>query len=223
MAENRPLEPHAQCKNGIKTVIRGNYLGHGVRGIGRLILVGIVCSGVVVIRVGYKALPGHGPVTEGNVGEESTTGKTKTCRHGMLHKGSALLGGKGINHEVIQAVLRVVFPLEDIMLCTGSKAITGPHCHTRQHVHLQTGPERVAEAQDVPDVGIDANTLINQCLGFKQMDFPLPTEILGHDKVYIRLHPVSKAAGSGYDYDESTIKQSGNGNAISYFAIRYNK
>ncbi len=75
----------------------------------------------------------------------------------------------------------------------------------------------------VPDVGIDANTLINQCLGFKQMDFPLPTEILGHDKVYIRLHPVSKAAGSGYDYDESTIKQSGNGNAISYFAIRYNK
>jgi hypothetical protein len=75
----------------------------------------------------------------------------------------------------------------------------------------------------VPDVGIDANTLVNQSLGFKQMDFPLPVEILGHEKVYIRLHPTSKAAGSGYDYDESTLKQSGNGNAISYFAIRYNK
>lgn len=75
----------------------------------------------------------------------------------------------------------------------------------------------------VPDVVIDANTLVNQSAGFKQMDFPLPTEILGHDKVYIRLHPTSKAAGSGYDYDESTLKQTGNGSAISYFAIRYNK
>lgn len=75
----------------------------------------------------------------------------------------------------------------------------------------------------VPDVGIDANTLVNQSLGFKQMDFPLPNEILGHEKVFIRLRPISKAAGSGYDYDESSLKQSGNGNAISYFAIRYNK
>ena len=75
----------------------------------------------------------------------------------------------------------------------------------------------------VPDIGIDANTLVNQSLGFKQMDFPLPLEILDHDQVYIRLRPTSKAAGSGYDYDESELKASGNGNAISYFAIRYNK
>ena len=75
----------------------------------------------------------------------------------------------------------------------------------------------------VPDVGIDSNTLLNQSLGFKQMDFPLPQEILGHSQVYIRLRPRSKAASSGYDYDESTIKQEGNGSAIGYFAIRYNK
>lgn len=75
----------------------------------------------------------------------------------------------------------------------------------------------------VPDVGIDSNTLMNQSLGFKQMDFPLPLEILNQDKVYIRLRPTSQAAGSGLDYDESTLQEKGNGSAISYFAIRYNK
>ena len=75
----------------------------------------------------------------------------------------------------------------------------------------------------VPDVGIDANTLLNQCLGYKQMDFPLPLEILGQKQVFIRLRPTSKAASSGLDYDESTIEEKNNGNSIGYFAIRYNK
>jgi hypothetical protein len=72
-------------------------------------------------------------------------------------------------------------------------------------------------------VGVDANTLLNQCLGYKQMDFPLPLEILGQKQVYIRLRPTSKAAGSGHDYDGSTIEEKNNGNSIGYFAIRYNK
>lgn len=75
----------------------------------------------------------------------------------------------------------------------------------------------------VPDIGINANTLLSQCLGFKQMDFPLPAdEILGHERVYIRLMPCENKASSGNDYDSSTIVN-GNGNAINYFAIRYNK
>lgn len=75
----------------------------------------------------------------------------------------------------------------------------------------------------VPDVGINANTLLSQSLGFKQMDFPLPAnEILGHEQVYIRLMPCENKASSGNDYDSSTIVN-GNGNAINYFAIRYNK
>ena len=75
----------------------------------------------------------------------------------------------------------------------------------------------------VPDVGINANTLPSQSLGFKQMDFPLPAnEILGHEQVYIRLMPCENKASSGNDYDSSTIVN-GNGNAINYFAIRYNK
>lgn len=75
----------------------------------------------------------------------------------------------------------------------------------------------------VPDVGIDSNTQLNQCLGFKQMDFPLPLDMLDKENVYIRLRPTNKKAGSGNDYDESTFNQKGNGNAIGYFAIRYNK
>ena len=75
----------------------------------------------------------------------------------------------------------------------------------------------------VPDVGINANTLPGQSLGFKQIDFPLPAdEILGHEHVYIRLMPSENKASSGNDYDSSTIVN-GNGNAINYFAIRYNK
>lgn len=75
----------------------------------------------------------------------------------------------------------------------------------------------------VPDIGINANTLLSQSLGFKQMDFPLPAdEILGHEQVYIRLMPYENKASSGNDYDTSTISN-GNANAINYFAIRYNK
>lgn len=74
----------------------------------------------------------------------------------------------------------------------------------------------------VPDVGINSNTLPGQCLGFKQMDFKLPLEMLGHEKVYVRLAPEKNAASSGNDYASSTIKN-GNANAINYFAIRYNK
>ncbi len=75
----------------------------------------------------------------------------------------------------------------------------------------------------VPDVGIDSNTKHFQCLGFKQMDFPLPLEILGKDKVYIRLRPASKKASNGENYDGASFGQKGNGNAIGYLAIRYNK
>jgi hypothetical protein len=72
-------------------------------------------------------------------------------------------------------------------------------------------------------VGIDSNTKHFQCLGFKQMDFPLPLEILGKDKVYIRLRPASKKASNGENYDGASFGQKGNGNAIGYLAIRYNK
>lgn len=74
----------------------------------------------------------------------------------------------------------------------------------------------------VPDIGINSNTLMSQSLGFKQIDFRLPADILGHEHVYIRLMPTKNAASSGNDYDSSTIKN-GNANAINYFAIRYNK
>lgn len=75
----------------------------------------------------------------------------------------------------------------------------------------------------VPDVGINANTQPGQSLGFKQIDFPLPVGILGHDQVFIRLMPTENKASSGNDYDSSTIKNGTGANAVNYFAIRYNK
>lgn len=75
----------------------------------------------------------------------------------------------------------------------------------------------------VPDVGVYSNTLMNQSLGYKQIDFLLPGEILGHEKVFIRLMPERNAASSGNDYDRSSIQNGVGSNAINYFAIRYNK
>jgi len=64
-----------------------------------------------------------------------------------------------------------------------------------------------------------------QTLGTRVYDFPLPTEILGQTKVWIRLMPRNnKAAAKSVDsYDSSTIKNNSGYNTMDYFAVRYNK
>lgn len=74
----------------------------------------------------------------------------------------------------------------------------------------------------VPDVVIWALTQPWQSPGFKSMDFPLPTEILGHEKVYIRMMPTGDAASAGDAYVGSTVASS-RASSMDYFAIRYNK
>lgn len=62
-----------------------------------------------------------------------------------------------------------------------------------------------------------------QCAGLKQIDFPLPLAILGHEKVYIRLIPESNVANSHIWAGSTLRKGSDSGNQMDYFAIRYNK
>jgi len=77
----------------------------------------------------------------------------------------------------------------------------------------------------VPDVAIWASQNDWQTLGTRVYDFPLPTEILGHELVSIRLMPRNnKAAAKSVDsYDSSTIANNSGYNTMDYFAIRYNK
>lgn len=77
----------------------------------------------------------------------------------------------------------------------------------------------------VPDVAIWATQNDWQTLGTRVYDFPLPTEILGHSQVSIRLMPRNnKAAAKSVDsYDDSTIANNSGYNTMDYFAVRYNK
>lgn len=61
---------------------------------------------------------------------------------------------------------------------------------------------------------------------FKQYNFELPLEILGKEKVFIRLVPRSNLVSSGADYADCTFGTDGkveHESAINYIAIRYNK
>ena len=77
----------------------------------------------------------------------------------------------------------------------------------------------------VPDVAIWASQNDWQTLGTRVYDFPLPTEILGKERVSIRLTPRNnKAAAKAEDsYDSSTIANNSGYNTMDYFAVRYNK
>ncbi len=78
----------------------------------------------------------------------------------------------------------------------------------------------------VPDVSTWSNTLYSSTVGFKQINFTLPQEILGHDNVYVRLCPANDLCSDGADYANAHIKDKESGKAVSaieYFAVRYNK
>lgn len=84
---------------------------------------------------------------------------------------------------------------------------------------------QLIDEYQVPDFPIWANYHEWQLPAFKQIDFELPLEMLGKKKVYVRLIPASKACNTtfGFNAGEITNPYSGAGNAMDYFAIRYNK
>lgn len=77
----------------------------------------------------------------------------------------------------------------------------------------------------VPDFPIWANYHEWQHGGFKHMNFNLPLEMLGKQKVYIRLYPILLKANTTYGFSAGTIKDPLEKcyNALEYFAIRYAK
>lgn len=74
---------------------------------------------------------------------------------------------------------------------------------------------------NVPDIVRDAITESWQSPGYKPVDIRLPSEMLGKEKVYIRLTPRSRK-GSSVVYLDSDFSN-GSYSAMNYFAIRYNK
>ena len=77
----------------------------------------------------------------------------------------------------------------------------------------------------VPDVIPDSfDPAVWMSSAFKPMDIPLPSAMLGHDKVYLRIGPANNKASDRYGYDNATIESSNySGGTMNYFAIRYNK
>lgn len=78
----------------------------------------------------------------------------------------------------------------------------------------------------VPDLSTWSNTLYSSSVGFKQMNFALPLEILGKDNVYIRICPVNDLCSDGGDYANAHLNEKESGthsSSLEYFAIRYNK
>lgn len=84
---------------------------------------------------------------------------------------------------------------------------------------------RLIATYKVPDISVWSTALFHSIVGFKQMDFPLPLEMLGQENVYIRISPVNDICSSGVDYADARMNASETGvhtNSISYIAIRYN-
>ncbi len=76
----------------------------------------------------------------------------------------------------------------------------------------------------VPDISVYSNTLYSSLVAYKPIDIPLPLEMLGKDRVYIRLMPVSDACSDGADYANVHLDpDSASSSAIDYISIRYNK
>ncbi|MGN1046795.1 MAG: DUF5689 domain-containing protein, partial [Candidatus Cryptobacteroides sp.] len=74
----------------------------------------------------------------------------------------------------------------------------------------------------VPDGVVNGTYKEWQLPAMKQYDFPLPLDILGKDRVFVRLLPASKVTNSVY-FNEGVLADGEDAaNAMDYLAIRYN-
>ena len=74
----------------------------------------------------------------------------------------------------------------------------------------------------VPDGVVSAAQQDWQLPAFKQYDFPLPAEMLGKDRVYIRLQPSDRYTNTSYFSEGLAPAGAKSGNGMDYFAVRYN-
>ena len=74
----------------------------------------------------------------------------------------------------------------------------------------------------VPDGVVNGQEHEWQLPALKQYDFALPLEMLGKDKVYLRLRPASRISNTLYFGEGTVTDGTDSGNGIDYLAIRYN-
>ena len=77
-----------------------------------------------------------------------------------------------------------------------------------------------AGSYTVPDVTQWDNTCYWQLCGYKHVNCELPVDVLGKEKLYIRLIPAHDKAGQTKSYDGGT-KANGKWSSVAYFAVRY--
>ena len=77
----------------------------------------------------------------------------------------------------------------------------------------------------VPDISVWSTAHYHSIVGYKQINFRLPAEMLGKQHVFIRLSPRNDICSSGMDYADAHMNASekdAHYNSISYIAVRYN-
>lgn len=93
--------------------------------------------------------------------------------------------------------------------------------------------ERMPEMSDIEEIGspqkevvveYESGTTSVQIMSNGEFTATLPADadVWGKSKVYVRLIPISKAAGTRESYDGGSIS-SKYYSALNYFAVRYNK
>lgn len=90
-----------------------------------------------------------------------------------------------------------------------------------EHGNMDGTWQRIDE-YTVPDVANWSNTLLHQLAGFKNINIPLPLNMLGKNKVFIRLMVDQNLSSNGNTYATQPITGATN-TALGYVALRYNK
>lgn len=87
----------------------------------------------------------------------------------------------------------------------------------------QTAPDGSAYTFTQPDFPVFATQRSWQLPAYKQVEVPLPAEIMGREKVWLRIQPASRLS-SGLGFLDGTIPMGYNAaGAMDYLAVRYNR
>ena len=87
----------------------------------------------------------------------------------------------------------------------------------------QTAPDGSAYTSTQPDFPVFATQRSWQLPAYKQVEIPLPAEIMGREKVWLRIQPASRLS-SGLGFLDGTIPMGYNAaGAMDYLAVRYNR
>lgn len=86
----------------------------------------------------------------------------------------------------------------------------------------ETWSENPIAEYTVPDFVDKANRRVFQLPGIKFITVNLPDELLGKERVYVRMRPTSTKVGTATTYEGGSSVSSSCYNAINYVAIRYN-